>query len=316
MKELTFSDIEQSYLRIKDHVKNTPLLTFEQFDQRFNAKLFFKMDCKQETGSFKERGAFNSILAFREIHGHLPKKIVIQSSGNHAQAVAKVAKGFGIEVLVYMIKESSKLKIQKARDLGAKVVLCDERSEANYLADQKAKQGYHFIHPASGEFTITGQGTACYEALKEIGEVDYIFAPCGGGGLVSGSYLATQGLAKNAKVYACEPLLGNDVALSFKKGEIVSFKTAPKTIADGARTLATTEQTFAIIKKLAGVLEISEEKIKYWANEFKKMTTHKIEPTSALAIAGVEQLFLADKLPKDAKILVIISGRNVMPNTT
>lgn len=311
MKELNFKDIEEAHLRIKDYVVNTPVLNFKVLDDELGANIFAKMDSEQQTKSFKARGAYNSVLAYKEENGEFPKKIVVQSSGNHAQAIASVSKQFGIEALIYMIKASSQLKIQRTRDLGAEVILCEERSEVNRLADEKIKEGYHFVHPAGGKYTIPGQGTACYEALKEIGEVDYIFTPCGGGGLVSGTYLAAQGLSENAKIYACEPEIANDAARSFKQGSIVRYESAPKTIADGARTLSVTEDSFQIIKNIAGVLEVSEEKIKSWQDKFTKTTGYKIEPTSALAIAGAEQFLQNNPDKKNSKILIIISGGNV-----
>jgi len=311
VKELKFKHVEEASSRIKDYVINTPVFNFEALDNELGSKIFFKMDSKQKTKSFKARGAYNSVLAYKEESGEFPKKIVVQSSGNHAQAIASVAKEFGIEALVYMIKDSSPIKIQRTKDLGATVILCEERSEVNKLAYEKIKEGYYFIHPAGGEHTISGQGTACYEALKEVGEVDYIFTPCGGGGLTAGSYLAAQGLSKNAKVYACEPEIANDAARSFKAGKIISYKSAPKTIADGARTLSVTPYSFETLKKIAGVLEISEEKIKFWQDKFGKVTGHKIEATSALTLAGIEQFLANHPDKKNSKMLAIISGGNV-----
>jgi threonine dehydratase len=309
----TFKNIEEAHLRIKDYITNTPVLKFELLDKELGANIFLKMDSMQRTKAFKERGAYNSILAYKEEHGHFPEKIVVQSSGNHAQAVASAAQKFGIKALVYMIEASSPLKIQKTKDFGAEVILCKERSEVNRLANEKAtKEGYHLIHPASGEHTIAGQGTACSEALKEIGEVEAIFAPCGGGGLISGTYLAASQLSKNSKVYACEPAAANDVARSFRSGKIVGYDKVPNTIADGARTLATTEQTFEILKKIEDVLEISEAKIQYWYDKFYELTNNKIELTSALAIAGVEQFLENNPDKKDTKILVMISGGNTI----
>jgi len=310
VNSLSFQDVENAYLRIKDYIQKTPVISNTDLDKYFGAKIYFKMESGQKTKSFKERGAFNSILAYKEKHGFLPKKISVSSSGNHAQAMARVAKEFGIEVVVYMITKASPLKIQNTRDLGAKVILCERRSEANRLAKEKEQEGYHYVHPADGDYVISGQGTACLEALREIGEVDAVFAPCGGGGLVSGSYLATTGLSKNAKVFACEPLNANDVAKSVRENKIFSFEDTPDTIADGARTLAPTEQAFEYLKKLAGILEIPEEKISFWQKKFYEITNHKIETTSALVLAGIEQYLSKNNNIKNQKILAIISGGN------
>jgi threo-3-hydroxy-L-aspartate ammonia-lyase len=308
MNNLSFADVLKARQRLKNYIKNTPVILNEKLNQELGAQIFLKMENQQLTNSFKARGAFNAILAYQEKHGKFPEKIVVQSSGNHAQAIAKACKEFGITALIYMIDKASPLKIKAARDLGAEVVLLEKRSEVNESALQKQKEGYFFIHPADGDYVIAGQGTATLEALQEIGEVDAIFAPCGGGGLIGGSYLAAQGLSPNAKVFGCEPLNANDAARSFQQGKIVGFEDTPNTIADGARTLAVSPQSFSCLKNLSGFFEITEEQIIFWQKKISEILEQKIEPTSALAIAGAAQ-FLKNK--KAQKVLVIISGGNI-----
>lgn len=305
------SRIRAALERIKNYIINTPVISDQKINDELGAQIFFKMDNQQITSSFKARGAFNAILRIKEQSRNFPQKIVVQSSGNHAQAVAFVCKKFGIKSLIYMISKASPYKIKAASDLGAEVVLLEKRSEVNQQAEAKQKEGYCFIHPSADEDIIDGQGTAAFEALNEIGEVDFIFAPCGGGGLVSGCFLAAQELSPKSKVYACEPLDANDTAQSFRANKIIGFDETPNTIADGARTLATSEICFNYIKKMAGVLEISEEKIIFWQKKLSEILGQKIEPTSALAIAGAEQFLEKNPNHKNSKILVIISGGNV-----
>lgn len=182
----------------------------------------------------------------------------------------------------------------------------------NKKAEEKQQEGYFFIHPSAHEDVIYGQATSAFEALTEIGGVDFIFAPCGGGGLISGCFLAAQILSPKAKIFACEPSNANDVAQSFHTGKIIGFSETPNTIADGARTLATSEICFQYIKQLAGVLEISEEEIIFWQKKLSETFNQKIEPTSALAIAGAKQFLQKNPQVKNPKILVIISGGNVV----
>ena len=311
MKIPTFDDVVAAHNRIKDYIKNTPLISDKKLNEELGAEVFFKMDNQQRTGSFKARGAFNAVLAYREKHGKFPEKIVVQSSGNHAQAIAYVCKKFGIKALIYMIAKASPFKIEAARSLGAEVVLLEKRSEVNAKAEEKQKEGYFFIHPSADADVIAGQGTSAMEALQEIGEVDAIFAPCGGGGLVSGSFLAAKKLSPQAKVFACEPANANDVALSLRDKKIFHFEDTPNTIADGARTLATSEICFHFLKQMEGVLEISEEEIIYWRQKLEKTLQQKIEPTSALAAAGAMQYLKNHKNSTKQKLLVIISGGNV-----
>lgn len=311
MKISTFGDVVAAHNRIKNYIKNTPLLSDEKLNAELGAQIFFKMENQQETKSFKARGAFNAVLAYKEKHGKFPEKIVVQSSGNHAQAIANVCKKFGIKALIYMINKASPVKIEAARNLGAEVILLEKRSEVNRLAEEKQKEGYFFVHPSADADVICGQGTSALEALEQTGEVDAIFMPCGGGGLASGTFLAAQGLSPKAKIFACEPLNANDVAISVREGKIFSFEDTPDTIADGTRTLATSEICFHYLKQFEGILEITEEEIIFWREKLEKTFQQKIEPTSALAIAGAAQFLKNNPAEKNRKLLVIISGGNV-----
>jgi len=312
MSELTFDQVKQATKRLEGFVNKTPIISNQKLNEELGAQIFFKMENQQKTKSFKARGAFNSILSYKEKYGEFPKKIVVQSSGNHAQATAKACQEFGLEALIYMISKASMVKIKATRELGAEVVLLEKRAEVNKAAIDKQKEGYFFIHPNTGDDVLIGQGTAAFEALLEIGEVDAIFAPCGGGGLLVGTYLASLGLSPNAKVFGCEPLNANDASRSFKTGEIVCYEDTPNTIADGARTLAVEMQTFKYLQKLAGFFEISEEKIIFWQQKISDILMQKIEPTSALAIAGLEQYLQQNSQVKNSRILIIISGGNIV----
>ena len=131
------------------------------------------MDNQQVTNSFKARGAFNAVLAFKDRFGFFPKKIVAQSSGNHAQAVAYVANQLAIPVIIYMASNVSKLKIEATKKLGAEIVLCERRADANRLAEEKQSEGYFFIHPSDNDAVIAGQGTCLLEALNEVDDVEF-----------------------------------------------------------------------------------------------------------------------------------------------
>lgn len=310
MSQLTFEQVKLAASRLKNHIEKTPVISNEKLNQKLGAQIFFKMENQQKTKSFKARGAFNSILAYQEKHGKFPEKIVAQSSGNHAQAIAKACQEFQIPAIIYMINKASPVKIAATQALGAEVVLLEKRSEVNKSAEEKQKEGYVFIHPNAGDDIICGQGTSAFEALLEIGEVEAIFAPCGGGGLVAGTYLASLGLSPKAKVFACEPLNANDAARSFREGKILGYEDTPNTIADGARTLEVTPQSFEYLQKIAGFCEISEEEIIFWQKKLSEILEQRIEPTSALAIAGAAQFLKNNSQLKNPKILVIISGGN------
>jgi len=311
MNELNFNDILVSENRIRSHIYNTPIISNTEINHELNAEIFFKMDNQQVTNSFKARGAFNAVLAHYDRFGFYPKKIVAQSSGNHAQAVAYVANKLQIPAIIYMATNVSALKIEATKKLGADVVLCERRGDANQQAEQKQNEGYFFIHPSDNDDVIAGQGTCLFEALNAIDDVEAVFAPCGGGGLLSGCILARDGFNKNIKIIGCEPLNGNDAFRSILANKIVGYEESPITIADGARTLKISERCFHYLKKLDQIIEIPEEKIHYWQQKLSNLLEQKIEPTSALSIAGCEIYLQKNPNLINKKFLAILTGGNL-----
>ncbi len=317
---LSFNDITKAKNRIQNYVIKTPILTNQTLNQKLGAEIYFKCENFQITGSFKLRGATNKILKFKEQNGHFPKKIVAVSSGNHAQAIAYIAKKFGIQTLIYMEEKASPYKVKVARSYGAEVILTKTKKETEIYAEEKVKEGYLYIHPSNDEDILCGQGTACLEALEEIGDVDVVFAPCGGGGLIAGTYLACQNLANQRQktkpqIFAAEPKAANDTAISFKTGKIYNFETTPNSIADGAKTLRPSAITFPYIQKLDGIYEIEEEEIIRWTQIISSSLKIFIEPTAALSIAACSQFLKTTNPPKKPKILIILSGGNMSQGT-
>ena len=303
-------------MRINKFVKQTPLIHSDFFSQKLGAQIYFKCENLQKTGSFKFRGACNKILKFKEENGHFPAKIVANSSGNHAVALAFLAQEFGIEALIFVEENASKFKVKKAQDLGAQIILTKNKKDTEILAEQKAKEGYLYIHSSNDADVMQGQGTACWEAMEQMGAEtpDVIFAPCGGGGLIAGSYLAAQKLGKKPLIFAAEPLKANDTSISYRSGKIFEFDDTPQTIADGARTLRPSAVNFPYIQKLDGVFEIAEEQIEYWAKLLNEHLQMPVEPTAALSVAAAQQFVDEQKKNRqkiaDLKILAILSGGN------
>lgn len=303
--------VTQAYHRIKNHIHTTPLLQNTFLNERLQSQFYFKFEGAQKIGAFKARGALNTLLKLKEQNA-LPREVVAFSSGNHAQAVAWAAKQLGIKATIIMPKMVSKIKLAATRSYGAEVILTQERQEAEDLAYEKSKT--HFlIPPYDHDDVIAGQGTAALEAWMSEGNFDAVFAPCGGGGLISGTYLATRLFSDTAQVFAAEPQIANDASQSYRLGHIKRFDTTPMTIADGARTLGVSERTFQYIKKLSGFYEITEEQIIYWTQWLTHLLKINVEPTSALGLAGAYQWIKQDNQHK--KILIILSGGNIDPTT-
>ena len=193
-------------------------------------EVVFKVEAFQKIGAFKIRGALNALLGLKE-EGRLPEEVVAFSSGNHAQAVAYAGKLMEIKTTVVMPKFVSAVKQQATIGYGAELILTDTRQETEALGAKLAEQGKHLIHPSADDRVIAGQGTACLEALQDGAKPDAIFATCGGGGLLAGSFLAAKLLAPQVQVFGAEPLMANDAARSYRSGKIFAWDSAPMTIA-------------------------------------------------------------------------------------
>lgn len=305
------SVVKTAHARIKEYINPTPLLRSSILNQKVTANIYFKFEGAQKIGAFKARGAINTLLHLKE-QNKLPREVVAYSSGNHAQAVAWAAKTLGIKSTIIVPASASPIKIAATKSYGAEVIITKERQEAEDLAHQKSETCF-LLPPYDNDDVIAGQGTASLEAWEKEGNFDAVFAPCGGGGLISGTYLATRLFSDNAKIFASEPLIANDATESYRTGNIKRFSATPMTIADGARTLSISPRTFQYIKKLNGFYEISEEDILYWTQWMTHLLKINIEPTSALGMAAASKWI--EEGNKNKKILIIVSGGNVDPET-
>jgi threonine dehydratase len=306
---LTLIDIEAAKRRIDFYINKTPILTSSKLNTWLGHEVFFKCENFQKIGAFKARGGLNTIAWLVET-GQKPKHIVANSSGNHAQAVAYAAKQFDIPTTIFMPEYSSKVKIKATKGYGAQVVLSKTRDITDEKVREAAqKDGAYWIPPFNHEQVICGQGTAAFEALQELKDIDAVFAPCGGGGLISGTLIATRGLSKKTKVIGVEPLNANDAAESLRKGSIQRLTGIPHTFADGAMTMAVGELTFPYLKQLDGFYEVEEEKIVYWTQWLTHLLKCRLEPTCAMPMQGVVKWLAGQKTKQ--RVLIIISGGNM-----
>ncbi len=312
--ELTLSDIEDAKRRIDPYIHHTPILSSSSLNRWLGHDIFFKCENFQKVGAFKARGGVNTVSWLLE-NGERPKRLVANSSGNHAQAVAYAAKRFDISATIYMPEYSSKVKIQATKGYGAEVVLSKTRDITDELVREAAiEEGVFWIPPFNHEQVICGQGTAAYEALSELRNVDGVFAPCGGGGLLSGTCIATKGLSPKTMVFGVEPLNANDAAESLRKGGIQRLPGVPNTLADGAMTMAVGDITFEYLKQLDDFYEIEEEYLVYWTQWLTHLLKCRIEPTSAMTMEAVRRWLQTQKTKQ--RVLVILSGGNMDQVTT
>lgn len=304
----TFDDVAVASERIKGYAHKTPVMTSRTVDAAFDAKVFFKCENLQRMGAFKFRGGFNALSKFSpEQH---KAGVVAFSSGNHAQAIALSAKLLGIPATIVMPHDAPVAKVAATKGYGGNVVIYDRYTEDREQIgrDLAEKHGLTLIPPYDHPDVLCGQGTAAKELFEEVGPLDAFFVPLGGGGLLSGSALATRALAPDCLLYGVEPEAGNDGQRSFRTGSIVHIDT-PKTIADGAQTQHLGNVTFPIIQRnVNDILTASDAELidcmAFMATRMKLV----VEPTGCLGFAAARQM--KEKL-KGKRIGVLVSGGNV-----
>lgn len=306
--------VAKSYLRIKDYIHKTPLSHSNLLNNMLGSKIYFKMDAMQKTGAFKIRGVLNHLLALKE-KNMMPTKIVAYSTGNHGIAMAYAAKIFGIHARIYLPKNVSPTKKRIAEYHGAEVIETNTRADAETLAKHDGETDYHYLHPSDDDMTIAGAGTMCYEALKELQEnnqtPDAIFGPCGGGGLLSGSYLAKELLSPKSELHGVEPTVANDAYQSLHNKKIFRFTDSPNTIADGLRALSVSERTLNYLRKLDNFHTVDEEEIRYWTAWLIQMMKVTCEPSAATGMAAAHSWLKTQ--PKNQTVLILITGGNIDP---
>ena len=302
-----FKEVEEAYKRLKGVVNLTPVMISSTLDTITGSYCFLKCENFQKTGAFKFRGAYN---ALSQLSLEQKKKgVITHSSGNHAQALALSAKLLQIKAVIVMPGNASQVKVTATRGYGAEIITCGPHPTDREKAVEPLieKHGYTLIHPSDDLDIIAGAGTAAYELVREIGRLDYVFCPVGGGGLLSGTAVATKGLLPSAKVIGVEPENADDAYQSFKAGKIIPVEN-PDTIADGLRS-SLGSNTFRIIReKVDQIITVSEQEIVGAMQFVWERMKLVVEPSGAVSLAGVlsRQIELESK-----RVGIIISGGNI-----
>lgn len=304
---ITSSDISGAATRIEGIIHKTPILTIQFFNKLVEGEIFFKCENFQKTGSFKARGATNSILKLSKAEA--ARGVTTHSSGNHGQALAWAAREQGIKAYIVMPKNAPSVKVDAVKEYGAEVIFCESTLEAreSTLEEVMAKTGATFIPPYNFQNTIEGQATAAYEIFQELENIDYLLAPVGGGGLLSGSALSTKYSSPQTEVIGCEPEKADDAFQSFKTGKLQPAK-KPVTIADGLRT-SLGDITFGYIQNhVNDILLCSEKEIINTQRMIWERMKIVVEPSSAVPLACL----LNNKTRfRGKRVAIILSGGNV-----
>ncbi|MEK7838143.1 MAG: threonine/serine dehydratase, partial [candidate division NC10 bacterium] len=261
MSTLTLEDVKAAAARLHGRIHRTPVMTSRSFDEASGFSGFFKCENLQRAGAFKIRGALNKLLSLSD--SERARGVVAFSSGNHAQGVALAARLTGASAMILMPTDAPALKLQATRGYGAEVVFYDRRTEdrEERARELVARTGRVLVPPYDDPAIMAGQGTAALELFEEVGALDVLLTPVGGGGLMAGCSTVAKALHPRISVFGVEADSASDTFLSLQAGERVAIA-PPPTIADGIRNLSPGALTFPVLQKnLSGVLLVSDAEI-------------------------------------------------------
>ncbi len=289
----------------------TPVVTCAAIDAAAGAHVHLKCENFQRVGAFKFRGAYNAISSLPATER--ARGVVTHSSGNHAQGVALAARLLGTPATIVMPRDAPAVKRRATVGYGARIVDCDARDREDVCAAEIAAHGSVLIHPYDDDRIIAGAGTAAWELFDDVGRLDALFVPVGGGGLSSGTCLAAAERAPGCRVVGVEPEGADDARRSLAAGRIVTLDSVPHTVADGLRTRMIGARNLDVLgRHLAEMVVVTDDEIVAALRLLFERAKLVVEPSGAAALAGL--LSGRVTLPAAAHVGVIVSGGNLEPN--
>ncbi|MGB7243507.1 MAG: beta-hydroxyaspartate dehydratase BhcB [Sulfitobacter sp.] len=306
-QDLGIDDVREAHARIKPYIHKTPVLTSSYLDELSGATMFFKCENFQKAGAFKVRGASNAVFGLTDEQAK--NGVATHSSGNHALSLSYAAGRRGIPCHVVMPRTAPQAKKDAVKGYGGIVTECEPSTTSReaVFAEVQARTGAEFVHPYNDPRVIAGQGTCSLELIEEIGDLDIVVAPIGGGGMISGTCLTLSNLAPHIKIYAAEPEQADDAARSFHAGHIIADD-APVTVADGLK-VPLKENTWHFVSQFVeDVLTASEQEI----IDAMKLTWQRMkivmEPSCAVPLAVILK---NPDIFAGKRVGVIVTGGNV-----
>jgi threonine dehydratase len=298
----------EARVRVSAAAHRTPVIVSRSLDRLHGATFIFKCENFQRMGAFKFRGAWNMVSQLDP--AARSRGLVAYSSGNHAQAVALVAREFGVPATIVMPSTAPAVKLEAVRGYGAELVhydLLGEPREA-LAARLASERGLTLVPPFDHPDILLGQGTAAAELIEDAGPLDFLLVPLGGGGLLSGCALAAKLMAPNCRVVGVEPAAGDDGARSFRSGRLERAENSASTIADGARTPCLSELTLGLIRRYAhDVVTVSDAELLDALRPLWERLKLVVEPTGALGFAAATSGRVE---VKGRRVGVLLSGGN------
>ncbi len=310
---ITVSDLETARTRLEGITRHTRLIAFPLCaeDPR---RLLLKPENQQPIGAFKLRGAYNKIASLSD--AERKRGVISYSSGNHAQGVAYAARALKVKSVIVMPNNAPLIKREATAKLGAEIILVGPGSDERKIRAEElaAQHGYVIVPPYNDEKIIAGQGTIGLEILEDFPEVEAVFSPVGGGGLISGVAAAIKLTNPNVKVIGVEPELAGDAQASLHAGKVVQFpaEEVSRTLADGLRTQSIGDINFEHIRQYVDdIITVTEDEIRLAMKYLSANPDTIAEPSGAVSVAGF--IFHAAQLPRTKLNVAIISGGNIEP---
>ncbi len=302
-----FEQVKAAQQRLQGHAHRTPVVTSRTLNDYAGAEVFLKCENFQRVGAFKFRGAYNTICQLSD--AERARGVITYSSGNHAQAVALTCRMLGIAAHIVMPTNAPATKRAATEGYGADIIPYDSATgDRKKIAEAHAADyGYTIVPPYDHPQIVAGQGTAALELCADVGDLDAVLAPCGGGGLLSGTAIAAKGLIPGCKVIGIEPELADDATRSFRTGVLHTVHNPP-TIADGTRTPFLGEVTFPLVMEYVDDMQTVTEQAIIEAVQFLFYRTKLVvEPSGVLGVAAL----LSGAVAVRGRVGVILSGGNV-----
>lgn len=305
---LTFdlADIRAARERIQDKVRRTPLIRNATLSERLGTNVYLKIEIFQKTGSFKVRGAFNKALTLTETERAVG--LVAVSGGNHAQAVAYVARAIGTRAVILMPNNAPSTSVDAARGYGAEVKLMETVHEAFAKIADYQKEGWTFVHPFDDATVMAGQGTIGLEIMEDLPQVTDVFASIGGGGMFGGVATAIKSMKPEARMFAVETVGANCMQLAFEAGHPVTIP-AITSIAKTLGAPSASETTYALAKKYAdSLIVVTDAEAMAAVRLILERAKILVEPAAGCNYAAAERM--KHRFTQDSHVVLVICGGN------
>jgi len=307
-KELSLKSIENTYKKLSSYVLETPILEANNIlNKMLNTKAIFKMEFMQNSGTFKARGAINNVLNLSKPQKELG--ITAVSAGNHAIAASYAANKFKLKNKIFMYNSSNKFRVNKCKNLSANLHFSDPHSAFKLVEDASKNEGYYFIHPFDGQFTLQGTASLGLEICNQVNKFDNILISVGGGGLISGVGSVIKQIYPKCKIIGIEPEGAKGMSESLHNDKPLN-NVKINTIVDSLSAPLHMPYSFNVCKQVIDkIVTVSDkqmiESMKFMFENLKMM----LEPA---CVAGIAALIgpLKNQLDSE-KTLILLCGSNI-----